>query len=96
MEIRTLVSPADGQMKYLHVQVVDIAPGESRVDCSLPGMDVYYYVVSGFGRLDVDAYGYALSAQSGVFIPAENPHWLSNSGAMDMKLVRYFTPAKED
>ena len=92
MNIKKLVAAGNGAMQKLDVEEIDIRPDELGT-FSGTGRDWYYYVVSGYGRLQVDAYGYSLAPQSGVYIPESNDHSIRNTGHVDMKIVRYSTPA---
>lgn len=91
MKVKALLRPQQEGITKLHVDEVDIAVNEPEQELSKNGMDFCYFVISGYGTLKVDEYKYALSPQSSVYIPAGNDHWVSNTGNVDMKLVRYYT-----
>lgn len=91
MDIQKLVCPGEGGIKKLEVEEIDIQPDE-KAGFPAEAKDRYYYVVSGYGRLQVDAYGYSLGPQSGVYIPMGNEHSIGNTGNVSLKLVRCSAP----
>jgi len=91
MKKRLIVSPGKNGMRELHVEEMDIPCSDEELDLSLDNMDIFYFVVSGYGTLKVEGYIHSLSPQTGVFIPANSDHYVSNTGNVDMKIIRYYT-----
>lgn len=49
----------------------------------------FYYVIDGYGLLEVDEYGYALEPQHSIYIPPNTLHSIQNSGESELLLLRY-------
>lgn len=57
---------------------------EKKVDA-----ESFYYVLSGYGLLSVETYGYSLNPETALYVPGAKRHTFTNSGAVDLALVRY-------
>lgn len=51
--------------------------------------DLFYFVITGYGLMKVDAYGHNLEQETSVYIPAGTEHTFTNTGDVDLVLVRY-------
>ena len=94
MTKRVCAEPAPGGLSRMRVEELTLAPGEESMQpLGLPE-ETFYYLVSGYGMLTSDVYGYALEPQTGVYIPAKTGHAICNTGGVECLIVRYgFGPA---
>ncbi|WP_373893747.1 cupin domain-containing protein [Virgibacillus sp. CBA3643] len=51
--------------------------------------DLFYFVLSGYGLMNVEAYGYNLEQETGVFVPKDSRYTFKNTGEVDLVLVCY-------
>lgn len=51
--------------------------------------DTFYFVIAGYGLMKVDAYGHNLEQETSVYMPAGTEHELTNTGDVELVLVRY-------
>ena len=71
------------------MEEITLAPREATDQTVQYAEETFYFVVSGYGMLQSDVYGYALEPQVGVYLPSETAHSVRNTGAVDCVLVRY-------
>lgn len=51
--------------------------------------ETIYYVLSGYGVLNVETYGYSLGPEMAVYVPRNTAHDITNSGSVALTLVKY-------
>ena len=49
--------------------------------------DLFYYVLSGYGFMSVEAYGYNFEQETSVFVPKKSAFTLTNTGDVELVLV---------
>lgn len=52
-------------------------------------LESMYFVLSGFGLLHVESYGYPLGPETALYIPPSLAHQVTNTGSVPLNLVRY-------
>ena len=89
MTKRVCVQPATGGLSRMRVEEVTLVPGEESTQTLGFAEETFYYVVSGYGMLTSDVYGYALEPQAGVYVPPKTDHAIHNTGGVDCVIVCY-------
>lgn len=51
--------------------------------------DLFCYVISGYGLMDVENYGYNLEQETSVFLPKGSELSITNTGDVDLSIVYY-------
>lgn len=51
--------------------------------------DLFYYVVSGYGLMSVEAYGYTLEQEASVYVPKGSEYTFTNTGDVELAIVCY-------
>lgn len=51
--------------------------------------DLFYYVISGYGLMTVEAYGYNFEPEVSIFVPAGSEYTFTNTGETDLVIVCY-------
>lgn len=89
MEKSVIVDKASAEKIY--VDRFTLKPEES---CDIEEQDdLFYFVLSGYGLMNVEKYGYNLEQETSVFVPGGTQHTFTNTGDVDFVLVRYATKA---
>lgn len=66
---------------------VALAAGDSWE--STAEQETIYYVLSGYGVLTVETYGYSLGPEMAVYVPKDVAHDITNSGSVALTLVKF-------
>jgi quercetin dioxygenase-like cupin family protein len=91
---RWLVAEDRVKAQNCSVCVIRIAPGDKVFPAhSHPNGEEVIYILSGSGRVLVDGDVAPVRTGSTVLFPQGKPHMLHNSGAEEMKVVCFFSPA---
>jgi len=89
MKTALLATPGENGISRLSVEEITLAPDEESGELSYSQEETFYFVVTGYGLLKSDVYGYALEPQVGVYVPPSTPHDVRNTGATDCVMLRY-------
>ena len=73
----------------MSVEEIVLQAGESSPDLIHAEDESFYYVLSGYGVMKVDAYGYGLEPQEAAFVPSGTGHAFHNTGGVELVLLRY-------
>lgn len=92
--LRWLVAEDRVKARNCSVCVIRIAPGDKVFPAhSHPNGEEVIYILSGSGRVLVDGDVAPVRTGSTVLFPQGKPHMLHNTGAEEMKVVCFFSPA---
>ncbi len=89
MEKKIRINSENSKMTKINVAEVKLKPEETSGALVCEEQDTFYYVLSGFGTLKVDVYGYDLEPQIGLYIPKGTPYTITNTSGTEMFLVQY-------
>lgn len=92
MDKTTRVAPGIDGISRLIVEDVICPTGGRSQSLTYEEYGTFYYVMSGYGILEVDAYSYALSPEDAIYLPPGTTHALVNTGGVDLVIVRYGAP----
>ena len=71
----------------MYIERLCIKPGESTPINN--EHDLFCYVISGYGLMDVQNYGYNLEQETSVFLPKDSELNIINTGDVDLAIVYY-------
>jgi quercetin dioxygenase-like cupin family protein len=92
--MRWVVSPDSLRANHCSACVIRVAPGEKvRPAHSHPNGEEVIYIIRGSGRVLVAGEVQAVREGSTVLFPQGAVHMLHNTGAEEMKVVCFFSPA---
>ncbi len=85
MKKKVLVSKEDSPFLTLEKFVL---PPDDTFDI-VSDYDRFYFIIAGFGVMEIEKYGYSLGPETGVFIPGGSVSQIKNTSDSDLNYVVY-------
>ncbi len=92
-EIRPLMDRTTAPITQCSLAEETLPPGKTVTPHIHEVLEEIYYILSGFGVMTIGEESQAVSAGDAIYIPKNNLHLLTNTGAEDMKILLVCGPA---
>lgn len=92
-EIRPLIDRTTAPITQCSLAEETLPPGKSVTPHHHEVLEEIYYILSGSGVMTIGDESRAVSAGDAIYIPKNNVHTLTNTGAEDMKILLVCGPA---
>lgn len=84
-----LIEPGKQGIKKMFLEKIRLDKDESISNLIYDKEESFYFIVNGYGMLNVDVYKYALEQQLSIYIPPKIEHSFLNTGESSLLIIRY-------